>query len=131
MQRDALNLKTVEVCPAYVIEQDGSPRHKIRDALSEGIYMIKRIGINIDQFAFTLFGIRTVVNRRHSMPVGAFELHVVAVGKSIGIFGDTHDTVLYDIAVFIEKTGLGNRKRSGNRLFNSSCGIAADSHRRG
>lgn len=128
MQMNALNLKTVEVCPAYVIEQDGSPRHKIRDALSEGIYMIKRIGINVNQFAFTLFGIRTVVHRRHSMPGGTFELHVIAVGKSIGIFGDTHDTVLDDITVLIEKTGLGNRKRSSKRLFNGNYGITAADH---
>ncbi len=129
MQRNALNLQTVEICPAYVIEQHGSPRNKIRNALLERIYMIKRIGSDVDKFAFTVFGIGTVVNGRHSMPVGTLKLHAVAVGKSIGISRNTHDAMLDDITFFIEKTRNGSRQRYNFRLFFSLHFITVTSRR--
>ncbi len=91
--------------------------------------MIKRIGIDVDKFAFTVFGIGTVVNGRHSMPVGTLKLHAVAVGKSIGISRNTHDAMLDDITVFIEKTRHGSRQRYNFRLFFSLHFITVTSRR--
>ena len=50
MERDALDLQTVIISPADIIQENGSAGNEIGNASVEHIYMIIRRGCHIDQF---------------------------------------------------------------------------------
>lgn len=106
MQRYLLYLQAVEKVATYVLQQHGSPWHKIGNAVAQFIDMKERVAANIHKFRLALLGVGTVGNGLHAMTVGSGKLHIILVREGVAEMRHTVYPVLCLATVSSEETGL-------------------------
>ena len=100
MERDMLDIQTVEELPTDVVEQYCGPRHKIRDAPFQRVDMVIRTCTDIDQLRLALLRFLPVAYYRNAILLGIGKLYVVGVGERLAVAEHANNGMLRSWLVY-------------------------------
>lgn len=94
VEGNTLDIEAVVEGLTYVLQQDGSTWHQIRNAAGQPIDMIERTLADVDKFLFALLGIFAVLDGTHAPLLGSDNLHALAVGERYFIVWNAADRMV-------------------------------------
>ena len=114
MQRYTLHVETIEERLPNILQQYGCTRYEIVYARIKRIDVVIRVGSHINEFAFALLSISTVLNRRDAPTIGGSQLQAIGIWKGFMVIG-------HGMNLVIRRFPLGGgqfrlrRRRNGRR----------------
>ena len=103
MQRNTFDLQTVKEVAPDVVQQNRRTGHQIRNAAGEAVDGVIGTGADKYQLGLSAFCLAAVGYRAHAVSVGLGKLHIVKVGKSLGITRHAAYPVFYQRTVRLHK----------------------------
>ena len=114
MQRHTLYVETIEECLPNILQQYGCTRHEIGYARIKRINVVIRVGSHINEFAFALLSISTVLNRRDAPTIGGSQLQAIGIWKGFMVIGHGMNLVIRRFPLSGGQFRL-RRRRNGRR----------------